>query len=129
QYGFHIIQALEKQQAHLKTLDEVKGELTSELKKQMGQQQVQSALDGAVAALKKNPQQVDQIAGQLNLKVVNVEKAGAGDPVPELGVNRDFEEAVATLKKGEVAQPVAAPGDRMIIAVITDVFPAHPATF
>src|SRR5436189_2801726 len=49
-YGFHIIQALEKQDAHLKTLDEVRGELTTELKKQMGNNQVQSALDNAVAA-------------------------------------------------------------------------------
>ena len=129
QYGFHIIQALEKQDAHLKTLDEVKGELTTELKKQMGQDQIQSALDAAVAELKKNPQQVDQIASRLKLNVVNVEKAGAGDPVPEIGVNRDFEEAVGSLKKGEVSQPVAAPGNRMIIAVVADVFPAHPATF
>jgi peptidyl-prolyl cis-trans isomerase D len=90
---------------------------------------VQSALDNAVAALKKNPQQIDQIAAQYHLNVVNVEKAGAGDPVPEIGVNRDFEEAVSTLKKGEVSQAVAAPGGRMIVAVITDVFPTHPATF
>jgi len=129
QYGFHIIQALEKQDAHLKTLDEVRAELSTELKKQLGQDQIQSALDTAVAELKKNPQQVDQIAGRLKLNVVNVEKAGAGDPVPEIGVNRDFEEAVGSLKKGEVSQPVAAPGNRMIVAVVTDVFPAHPATF
>ena len=70
QYGFHIIQALEKQEAHLKTLDEVKGELTTELKNQMGQNQVQSALDSAVAALKKNPQEVEQIAVQYHLSVV-----------------------------------------------------------
>src|SRR5262249_40287963 len=128
-YGFHIIQALEKQDAHLKTLDEVRSELTSELKKQMGSNQVQTALDNAVAALKKNPQDVEQVAAQYHLSVVKVEKAGAGDPVPEIGVNRDFEEAVSTLKKGEVSQPVAAPGNKMIVAVITDVFPAHPASF
>jgi len=128
-YGFHIIQALEKQEAHLKTLDEVRAELTTELKKQMGNNQVQSALDNAVAALKKNPQEAEQVAAQYHLSVVKVEKAGAGDPVPEIGVNRDFEEAVSTLKKGEVSQPVAAPGNRMIVAVITDVFPAHPASF
>ncbi len=128
-YGFHIIQALEKQDAHLKTLDEVKGELTTELKKQMGNNQVQTALDNAVAALKKNSQEVEQVAAQYHLSVVRVEKAGMGDAVPEIGVNRDFEEAVSTLKKGEVSQPVAAPGNRMIVAVITDVFPAHPASF
>ena len=49
-YGFHIIQALDKQEAHLKTLDEVKGELTTELKNEMGQQQVQTTLDNASAA-------------------------------------------------------------------------------
>ncbi|HTM49917.1 MAG TPA: peptidylprolyl isomerase [Bryobacteraceae bacterium] len=129
QYGFHIIQALEKQDAHLKSLDEVKAELITELKKQMGQNQIQTALDSAAAALKKNPDQVDQIAAQYHLSVTNVEKAGAGDPVPEVGVNRDFEEAVSSLKKGEVSQAVAAPGNRMVIAVITNVFPAHPATF
>ena len=129
QYGFHIIQALGKEQARLKPLEEAKPELTAELKKQIGQQQAQTTMDAAVAALKKNPQQADQIAAQYHLSVVNVEKAGAGEPVPELGINQDFENAVSTLKKGEVSQPVAAPGDRMIVAVITNVFPAHQASF
>jgi len=129
QYGYHIIQALEIQQAHLKSLDEVKAELTTELKTQVGQQQAQATIDNAMAALRKNPQQVDQIAAQYRLKVVDVEKAGAGDPIPEIGVNQDFESAIASLKKGEVSPAVAAPGNRTIIAVVTDIFPTHPATF
>ena len=129
QFGYHIIQVLEKESARLKPFEEVKAELTAELKKQVGQRQIQTTMDSVVAALKKNPQQVDQIAAQYHLSAVNVDKAGAGDPVPELGVNRDFEDSVMSLKKGEVSQPVAAPGDRMIVAVITDVFPAHQASF
>jgi peptidyl-prolyl cis-trans isomerase D len=128
-YGFHIIQALEKENAHLKTLEEVKPELTTELKNQAGQQQVQTTLDNAVAAFKKNPDQFDQIAAQYHLKVAPVDSAGAGDPVPEIGVNRDFEDAVYGLKKGEVSAPVSAPGNRTIVALVTDVYPAHPATF
>ena len=128
-YGFHIIQALEKENAHLKTLEEVKTELTTELKNQAGQQQVQTTLDNAVAAFKKNPDQFDQIAAQNHLKVVPVDAAGAGDPVPDLGVNRDFEDAVYSLKKGEVSAPVSAPGNRTIVALVTAVYPAHPATF
>jgi len=81
QYGYHIIQALEKQDAHLKTLNEVKPELTAELKTQLGQDTIQKSMDNAIAEIKKNPQQVDQIASQLKLNVVNVEKAGAGDPI------------------------------------------------
>jgi len=128
-YGFHIIQALEKENAHLKTLEEVKPELTTELKNQAGQQQVQTTLDNAVAAFKKNPDQFDQIAAQYHLKVVPFDSAGAGDPVPDIGVNRDFEDAVYSLKKGEVSAPVSAPGNRTIIALVTAVYPAHPATF
>ena len=68
QYGFHIIQALEKEQAHLKTLDEVKPELLAELRNQMGQNAVQAPmLDNAEAALKKDPGQVDQIAAEYGL--------------------------------------------------------------
>jgi peptidyl-prolyl cis-trans isomerase D len=127
-YGFHIIQALEKENAHLKTLEEVKPELTNELKNQAGQQQVQTTLDNATAAFKKNPDQFDQIAAQYHLKVAPVDSAGAGDPVPEIGVNRDFEDAVYGLKKGEVSAPVSAPGNRTIVALVTAVYPAHPAT-
>lgn len=127
--GYHIIQAMEKEQARLKPLEEAKAELAAELKKQIGQRQAETTMNTVVAALKKAPLQADQIAAQYHLSVVNVERAGAGEPVPELGVNTDFENAVSTLKKGEVSQPVAAPGDRMIVAIITDVFPAHPASF
>jgi peptidyl-prolyl cis-trans isomerase D len=128
-YGFHIIQALEKENAHLKTLEEVKPELTTELKNQAGQQQVQTTLDNATAAFKKNPDQFDQIAAQYHLKVVPFDSAGAGDAVPEIGVNRDFEDAVYSLKKGEVSAPVSAPGNRTIVALVSAVYPAHPATF
>ncbi len=128
-YGYHIIQALEKQEAHLKTFEEVKPELTTELKTQLGQQQVQTTLDTAASTLRKAPQQFDQIAAQYHFTVVKVEKAGAGDPVPEIGVNRDFEDAVYSLKKGEVSQPVSAPGGRTIVALVTDVYPTHPASF
>jgi peptidyl-prolyl cis-trans isomerase D len=128
-YGYHIIQVLEKDQARLKPFEEVKTELTAELKKQKGQQEIQATLDDAQAAIKKNPEQLDSIAAQYHLTLINVDKVGPGDPVPELGVNRDFQDSISGLKKGEVSQPVAASGGRMIMAVITDVFPSHPASF
>jgi len=128
-YGYHIIQVLEKEQARLKPFEEVKAELAAELKKQKGQQEIQSTLDETQAAIKKNPQQLDQIAAQYHLTVVNVDKAGAGDPIPELGVNREFQDSISGLKKGDVSQPIAASGGRMIMAVITDVFPSHSSSF
>src|SRR5262249_27590675 len=50
-------------------------------------------------------------------------------PMPEVGVNRDFEDSLVGLKKGDVSQPVSIPGGRMMMALVTDVLPAHAASF
>jgi hypothetical protein len=55
---------------------------------------------------------------------------GPGDPLPEVGVNKDFEDAISTLKKGEVSQPVVLTGNTKIaLAVCTGDIPPHPAGF
>jgi peptidyl-prolyl cis-trans isomerase D len=51
-----------------------------------------------------------------------------GMQVPELGSSPEFDQAVATLKKGEVSQAVSA-GNKVALAVVTDVIPAHPSSF
>ena len=129
QYGFHILQVLDKQEARLKPFDEVKAELASELKKERASLRSQAVLDEALVALKRNPQQAEEIARKFGLLAVPVEKAGSGDPIPHLGVNRDFQDAVALLRKGEVSPPVQAPGNKTVIAVVRDVFPARQASF
>ena len=47
-----------------------------------------------------------------------------------MGVNKDFEDAISTLKKGEVSQPVVLTGNTKIaLAVCTGDIPPHPAGF
>jgi len=58
---------------------------------------------------------------------VKVEKAGAGDPVPEFGVSQEFEAAVAGLQKGGVTGVIQAPANKLVVAVVTAVFPARPS--
>jgi len=61
---------------------------------------------------------------------VKADNAGSGDPLPEVGVNKEFESAVYSLKKGEVSQPVVLTGNTKIaMAVCTADIPAHPAGF
>jgi hypothetical protein len=58
-----------------------------------------------------------------------VQDVAPGDPLPEIGVNKDFEQSIAGLKKGEVSQAVALTPVRNAVAVVTNVTPMHPATF
>lgn len=128
QYGYHIVQVLAKEEAHLQSFDEVKDKLAADWKKARANQQLQNALDNAQAALQKNPQNPEKVAAEFGMQLVRAEKVAPGDPIPEVGVSRDFEESVMAAAKGQVSQPVAVAGDKVAMALVTDVFPAHPAT-
>jgi peptidyl-prolyl cis-trans isomerase D len=128
EYGYHIIQVMDHQQAHLRTFEEVAAQLGDEVRKQSVSQMMQDLTDRAEAALKKDPP--EKVAKDLGLAPpVLVQDVAPGDPLPEIGVNKDFEQSIAGLKKGEVSQAVALTPLRNAVAVVTNVIPTHPATF
>jgi peptidyl-prolyl cis-trans isomerase D len=127
EYGFHILQVLDHEQAHQRTFEEVKSQLADEFRKQRASQVMQDLPDRVQAALKKEPPA--KVASEMNLAPpVLVENVAAGDPIPEVGVNKDFEQSLAGLQKGAVSQPVALPPSRVVMAVLTQVTPTHPAS-
>ncbi|MBZ5596574.1 MAG: peptidylprolyl isomerase [Acidobacteriia bacterium] len=127
EYGYHIIQVLQHEQAHQNTFDEVKSQIADQLRKQRASQIMQDLPDRVESALKKDPPA--KVANDLNLpQPITVENVGPGDPIPEIGVNKDFEQSIAGLKKGAVSQPVAVPPNRVAMAVVTNVTPPRPAS-
>jgi peptidyl-prolyl cis-trans isomerase D len=127
-YGFHIIQVLEHQDARVKPFDEVKAELEASQKKQALSQTMQRLADQTVAELRKTPQQAPQIAAKLGLTLVTAQKLGPSDPVPGL-VSPQLSQAIAGLQKNAVGEPVAIGTEKMAIPVCTDVIPSRPAEF
>lgn len=127
EYGYHIIQVLAHEQAHQQTFEEVKSQIADELRKQRASDLIQNTMDKAQAELKT--ESPEKVAQQFNLPPpIVVNNVAPGDPLPEIGVNRDFEQSINGLAKGEVSQPVAVPPSRIAMAVVTAVIPAHPAT-
>jgi len=127
EYGYHILQVLDHEQAHQRTFDEVKAQLADEFRKQRASQIMQDLPDRMEAALKKEPPA--KVASEMNLAPpITVENVSAGDPIPDVGVNKDFEQSLAGLQKGAVSQPVALPPNRIVMAVVTKVTPTHPAS-
>ncbi len=129
EYGFHILQVMEKESARLKPFEEAKAELAGELKTQRSRDASQSALDTLQAAMRKGVPNPEKLAAEFNLTLIPVEKAGPGDPLPELGVNPEIQASLRSLPKGGATSPVPSPLGRYVVAVVTDVFPAHPAEF
>lgn len=130
EYGYHIIQVLDKQQAKLKGFEEARPELLADYKRQRAGQIMQDLSDKAYAGLRKNPLHPDQVASDLKLAPpIRVEGVSIGDPLPEIGVNKDFEQSLSGLKTGEVSQPVQLAPNKLAMAVVTKSVPVHPAAF
>jgi peptidyl-prolyl cis-trans isomerase D len=129
QYGYHIVKVLKHEDARMKPFEEVKAQIAAQFKKQQASNQMQQIADKAQAALQKDPAHPEKVAADFGMQLVRADGVEAGKPVPEIGANADFDQSVATLKKGEVSPPVALPNDKIALAVVTDVVPARPSSF
>jgi peptidyl-prolyl cis-trans isomerase D len=129
QYGYHIIQVQAREEARLQPFAEAKAQLEPEVRRDRVSQEMDRLANEVQEALRRDPAQAQQIAQKFNVRLVDAPAAGSGDPLPEIGVNPDFEAAISGLRKGEVSAPFQAPGNKTVIAVVKEVIPAHPATF
>lgn len=129
EYGYHILQVLEKEPARLRPFEEVKAELAEEQKKQRLYDRMQELADQARAELIKAPLQGEQVAARLGLKFVRVDKFAPGDPIPGLGTSPDLDEAIASLAKAGVTPVTQLGSNRLVVAVVTEVYPARQAEF
>jgi len=93
-YGFHIIRVDDKQDAHMKTLDEVKAEIEPLLKQQKAQQLAQKQAEDLLQAAKA--QGLDAAAEAKGLPVVTSDFFGRKDLVPGLGPAPQLMDAVFT---------------------------------
>ncbi len=129
QYGVHIVQALEKEEARLKPFEEVKADIASGLKKQMVFDRMQSMADQARAALQKDPKQAEQIAQKFNLSSQHVTSHGPNESIPELGTSHEIDAAVAPLKVNEVSPVFQIGANKLAVAVEAGIEPVRQGDF
>ena len=127
EYGVHIVQVMAKESAHLKPFDEVKGELAAERKRQGVFERMQQNADQIRNALQKSPAQGEEVARKLNAPMFHVDKAGASDPIQEIGVSKDLFDALASVPKGGVTPVIAAPGNKLAIGILRELIPVRPS--
>ncbi|MFZ1009896.1 MAG: peptidyl-prolyl cis-trans isomerase [Candidatus Sulfotelmatobacter sp.] len=92
--GFHIIRLDDKQDAHMKTLDEVKAQIEPIVKQQKSQQAAQKVAEDLLAAAKT--QGLDAAASAKGNTIVSSDFFGRKDMVPGLGPAPQFMDAVFT---------------------------------
>jgi peptidyl-prolyl cis-trans isomerase D len=129
EYGYHIVQVLERQEPRTQSLDEVKNNIANDLKKGSVNDKLQNAIDDARAALVKAPQNAEQIASKYNLILTRVDNHKSNDTIPELGVDQQVDGALTALKKGDVSQVIQTKSNKLVVVECTAVIASHPAQY
>lgn len=128
QYGFHILKVIDHENAHTKTLDEVKSEITPTVT-----QEKINALSSdiyaklAAAVRQSNRQSLDDVAKKFNLTLGDTPPEAASDPIVILGNSPELHQAISQLRPGELTMPIQVAAGWAILT-LKDVQTAHPAT-
>jgi peptidyl-prolyl cis-trans isomerase D len=129
QFGYHIIQVLDKEPARVKPFEEVKDGLAVDLRKQVLADKMGTLGEQIHAALEKNPAGAQEIAKQYGADFITVPKASPGEAIPTLGNSPEIDGALAGMKPNEVSGVLALPANRLAITVLNSRTPARPAEY
>jgi peptidyl-prolyl cis-trans isomerase D len=124
EYGYHIIKVEDRQQAHVKTLDEVKASIQSKLEKQDLHAAQQALADKVFHQVQSNPADLDSVARQYGLQAGETPLFAYDQAVPDLGNNQAFENLAFQLPVDTVGQPIEVPKGMTVIEV-TKIVPEH----
>jgi peptidyl-prolyl cis-trans isomerase D len=125
-YGFHIIRVDDKQAAHMKTLDEVKGEIEPVLKQQKTQQIAQKQAEDLLQQAKA--QGLEAASAAKGVAVVTSDFFSRRDLLPGLGPAPQFMDAVFSAAEKSPAE-VAATSQGFAVFQLLAVKPPSTPTF
>jgi len=127
-YGYQIIQVVEKEAGHQRSLNEVKAGIVNVLKNQTVSDRMQILTGQARAELARAPQNAQQIADKLGLLYASIDNFKTGDPLPEIGSDAQVSSEIASLQKGAVSE-VLQSGEKLVVAEVTAVNPPRLGQF
>jgi peptidyl-prolyl cis-trans isomerase D len=128
QYGFHIIQVIDRETARTQTFDEVKGAIQGQLQQQKAEQ-LGDTLSAQIADEIRRTGRIptDELAKKFNLMTGEAKLVEVNQPLPELGNAPGLLDNVFRLRVGDLSAPVRTDRGYVVLSV-KDIQPAHPAT-
>src|SRR6266850_5282066 len=125
-YGFHIIHVDDKQDAHLKTVDEIKGQIEPLIK----QQKAGQAADSLASALLTQARTagLDKAAAARELQVISTDFVSRTDSLPGIGNSPEFMNAAFEQREKSPPDQVQLP-QGVVVYEVTEIKPPATPTF
>ena len=129
EFGYHILQLLERQEPRVQPFEEVRDQLKAEINKDAAGSKMNVNADLARAELIKSPSQLDAVANKYAGLVLRADKVDQRHSFPELGPVPELPAVIQAMKKGEVGRLMALPNGRVAIPILMDTYPVAVMTF
>ncbi len=126
EFGFHIIQVEQRTEPHLKSLDEVKAQITPIIARQKAGAETQKL--AATVQTQARTESLDKAAAAHNLQVVNTDWISRNSSLPGIGNAPDFMDAIFSAKPNSAPMAVQTANGWAIVQT-TDVRPPRTPTF
>jgi peptidyl-prolyl cis-trans isomerase D len=124
-YGFHIIRVEDKQEAHLKTLAEVKNEIEAKVKQQKAAHGTETAANGLLSQARTDG--FDRAAAAKGQAAVSTDFFSRTDTLPGLGASPQFMDAVFSEADKAPPDVVQVPQGYVVFQLLAIKPPATPS--
>jgi peptidyl-prolyl cis-trans isomerase D len=128
QYGFHIIEVIDRETARTQTFEEVKAAIQAQLQQQKAEQLGETLSAQIAEEIRRSGRvPIDELAKKFNLMTGEAKLVEANQPLPEAGNSPAVLDNVFRLRVGDLSAPLRT--DRgYVVLTIKEIQPAHPAS-
>ncbi len=128
QYGFHIIQVMDRESARTQTLDEVKASIVNQLQQEKAEQLGETVSTQVADEIRRAGRvPLEDLAKKFNMTTGEAKLVEATQPLPELGNAPGLMDNLFHQRVGDVGAPIHTDLGYVVLSV-KDIQPSHPAT-
>lgn len=126
-YGIHLVRVTDRQQARLKSFEEVRDEIEPIVARQKNQEEGLKLAQRVVEQVRAG-KPLEQVALEFGLRVLESPWFSLTERLAEFGESSAFQEAAFRLRPDEVSEPVAVPPGYAVLQLL-NISPPHTAEF
>ena len=128
QYGFHIIQVIDRETARTQTLDEVKASIVNQLQQDKAEQLGESISSQIAADIRRGGRvPIEELAKKYSMTTGEAKQVEVNQPLPELGTAPGLMDTIFRQRAGDVSAPIHTDRGYTVVS-LKDIQPTHPAT-
>jgi peptidyl-prolyl cis-trans isomerase D len=128
QYGFHIIQVIDRETARTQTFDEVKANILNQLQQDKAEQLGETLSAQIADEIRRGGRvPIADLAKKFNMTTGEAKLVEANQPLPELGNAPGLMDTIFHQRVGDVGAPIHTDIGYVVLSV-KDIQPSHPAT-